>query len=57
MSPLHHNYPMGSATNFIVSAVFTRISTPTYGMSAFPDVWWWDAQLAGTTDRPSASRY
>src|ERR1700730_1174709 len=22
-----HNYPMGSATNFIVSAVFTRIST------------------------------
>ena len=23
---------------------------PTYGMSAFPDIWWWDAQLAARTD-------
>jgi len=24
---------------------------PVYGMSAFPDIWWWDAQLAAATDR------
>jgi microcin C transport system substrate-binding protein len=24
---------------------------PIYGMSAFPDIWWWDAQLAAATDR------
>jgi microcin C transport system substrate-binding protein len=24
---------------------------PIYGMSAFPDIWWWDAKLAETTDR------
>lgn len=23
---------------------------PMYGMSAFPDIWWWDAQLAEKTD-------
>jgi microcin C transport system substrate-binding protein len=30
---------------------------PTYGMSAFPDIWWWDAELAATTDRLSDRRY
>lgn len=24
---------------------------PFYGMSAFPDIWWWDAKLSAATDR------
>jgi microcin C transport system substrate-binding protein len=37
---------------------FVRPSVmPTYGMSAFPDIWWWDEQSVATTDRLSDTRY
>jgi microcin C transport system substrate-binding protein len=57
----HHYVVPQWSFNKVRTARWNRFARPhvmpTYGMSAFPDVWWWDAQLAGTTDRPSASRY
>jgi len=57
---LWHHYVVPQWTlNELRTARWNRFARPdvmpTYGMSAFPDIWWWDAQLVGTTDRLSDS--
>ena len=57
----HHYVVPQWSFNKVRTARWNRFAKPdimpTYGMSAFPDIWWWDAQLAGTEDRLSDSRY
>ena len=57
----HHYVVPQWSFNKVRTARWNRFAKPdvmpTYGMSAFPDIWWRDAQLAETTDRLSDSRY
>ena len=57
----HHYVVPQWSFNKVRTARWNRFAKPdvmpTYGMSAFPDIWWGDAQLAGTTDRLSDRRY
>jgi microcin C transport system substrate-binding protein len=57
----HHYVVPQWSFNEVRTARWNRFAKPnvmpTYGMSAFPDIWWWDAQLATTTDRLSDNRY
>ena len=53
---LWHHYVVPQWTlNEVRTARWNRYAKPDrmpiYGMSAFPDIWWWDAQLAAATDR------
>jgi microcin C transport system substrate-binding protein len=53
----HHYVVPQWSFNKVRTARWNRFAKPdvmpTYGMSAFPDIWWWDAQLPGTADRVS----
>lgn len=55
----HHYVVPQWSFNKVRTARWNRFANPdvmpTYGMSAFPDIWWWDAQLAATTDGQSDS--
>ncbi|KRR20480.1 extracellular solute-binding protein [Bradyrhizobium retamae] len=50
----HHYVVPQWSLNKIRTARWNRFARPdvmpTYGMSAFPDIWWWDAQLAAGMD-------
>jgi len=53
---LWHHYVVPQWTlNKVRTARWNRYAKPDrmplYGMSAFPNIWWWDAELAAATDR------
>jgi microcin C transport system substrate-binding protein len=57
----HHYVVPQWSFNKVRTARWNRFAKPsvmpTYGMSAFPDIWWWDEQSVATTDRLSDIRY
>ena len=57
----HHYVVPQWSLNKVRTARWDRFAKPsvmpTYGMSAFPDIWWWDAQLAAATDYSRGDRH
>jgi microcin C transport system substrate-binding protein len=58
---LWHHYVVPQWTlNEVRTARWNRFARPklmpTYGMAAFPDIWWWDTELASTKGRPAHNR-